>query len=97
MNDGKLSINFYFCNLMADERQRGSHEIVQSRVNRTHIKKIKSFSSIGKKTYIQTLNERAQMMDNPALMNIRMLDPDPKLSSFLNNALVIFENDNFDN
>ena len=31
MNDGGLSINFYFCNLMADERQRGSHEIVQSR------------------------------------------------------------------
>jgi hypothetical protein len=31
MNDWGLSINFYFCNLMADERQRGSHEIVQSR------------------------------------------------------------------
>jgi len=25
-----LSINFYLYNLMADERQRGSHEIVQS-------------------------------------------------------------------
>lgn len=33
MRDGALSINFYFCNLMTDERQRGSHEIVQSRGN----------------------------------------------------------------
>jgi hypothetical protein len=31
MRDGELSINFYLYNLMADERQRGSHEIVQSR------------------------------------------------------------------
>jgi hypothetical protein len=33
MDDRSLSINFYFCDLMADERQRGSHEIVQSRDN----------------------------------------------------------------
>ena len=31
MSDGELSINFYLYNLLADERQRGSHEIVQSR------------------------------------------------------------------
>ena len=31
MRDGALSINFYLYNLLADERQRGSHEIVQSR------------------------------------------------------------------
>jgi len=31
MGYGKLSINLYFYNLMTDERQRGSHEIVQSR------------------------------------------------------------------
>jgi hypothetical protein len=31
MRNGALSINFYLSNLMADERQRGSHEIVQSR------------------------------------------------------------------
>ncbi|MDE3046659.1 MAG: hypothetical protein KGJ02_08495 [Verrucomicrobiota bacterium] len=34
MNDGELSINLYFYNLVTDERQRGSHEIVQSRVVR---------------------------------------------------------------
>ena len=31
MRDVALSINLYFCNLMADERQRGGHKIVQSR------------------------------------------------------------------
>jgi hypothetical protein len=31
MRDVALSINFYLYNLTADERQRGSHEIVQSR------------------------------------------------------------------
>ena len=31
MRDGALSINFYLYNLMSDECQRGSHEIVQSR------------------------------------------------------------------
>jgi hypothetical protein len=31
MEHGKLSINLYFYNLMTDERQRGSYEIVQSR------------------------------------------------------------------
>jgi hypothetical protein len=33
MRDVALSINFYLYNLTADERQRGSHEIVQSREN----------------------------------------------------------------
>jgi hypothetical protein len=32
MNDGELSINLYFYNLMTDVHQRGSREIVQSRV-----------------------------------------------------------------
>jgi hypothetical protein len=31
MRDMALSINFYLYDLMTDERQRGSYEIVQSR------------------------------------------------------------------
>ena len=31
MRNGTLPINSYFYNLMADERRRGGHEIVQSR------------------------------------------------------------------
>jgi hypothetical protein len=31
MRNGVLPINFYLYNFVSDERQRGSHEIVQSR------------------------------------------------------------------
>jgi hypothetical protein len=46
MNDGELSINLYFYNIMVDSHQRGSCEIVQSRANlaKKYVRRLPSYS-----------------------------------------------------